>query len=160
MKDVNDLIDFLITLQGNYTNAPEYIRRITSYEIDFFTKDCRKCHQQSQNLIENASKSLDMCLKVKEFILEVIIDFSFIGVFYDGSPLPTLKNMDQVKENYEGGIAYVMLLNRLNKDVIKYFVATPPQKCEKIQEEVTYIQYIIEKSLQKKVNIPKHLGVM
>lgn len=43
-----------------------------------------------------------------------------------------------------------MLLNRLDGDAIKYFVATLEKKCVRIQEVVTSIQNMIEKSSEQK----------
>lgn len=96
---------------------------MTSYEIHCLTKDCGKCPQQGQNIIDMSSKALDMCLSMKELcILELITDLSLPNIWEDGLPLSNLKNLDQVKKSYEKWKVEVIILNILDESVFKYLL--------------------------------------
>lgn len=89
---------------------------------------------------------MEICLKVNEYILEIVTDMSLLATCEDNFPFPSLKSLDQVKESYEQNIVEFMILNKLDKGNIENFGATPTINCTRIKEVVKFIKNMLRES--------------
>ena len=119
------MIGNLVTLQDMHHGTPDYVKRLSTYEKHFFTKASKRCYERGQILKENATKSLDRCLKDNEFIMNLVNDLKFPSISEDGLPFPTLNILDQLKEEHEHRVVETMKLTKF----VKVFHYTKTYRC-------------------------------